>query len=72
MKHLFLLTAVLLGGIAGHPSSAQAQNYRWCSQYDNPSGAHSCAFSTRGQCRQTVSGIGGYCYRNPGYGRRRY
>ena len=33
-----------------------------------PTGVTSCSFNTYGQCMQTVSGIGGYCYRNPSYG----
>jgi Protein of unknown function (DUF3551) len=48
------------------PRSGEAAPYwPWCSQYDQPSFAHSCAFSSWEQCMETVRGIGGYCYTNP-------
>jgi hypothetical protein len=78
MKTLFVLPVLMLVGLVSHAPTAQAQGfgaYPWCSQYDGPSEARSCSFSTRGQCMQTVTGIGGYCYRNPDYGyarRRQY
>jgi Protein of unknown function (DUF3551) len=50
----------------------------WCAQYSNH-GATNCGFYSFEQCQATVSGIGGFCMRNPfsGYGsgrepRRRY
>jgi Protein of unknown function (DUF3551) len=36
----------------------------WCAQYSNH-GATNCGFYSFGQCRATVSGIGGFCMRNP-------
>jgi len=58
---LTLLTVALI-----QPRPAEAAPYwPWCSQYDRPSYAHSCAFSSWEQCMETVRGIGGYCYQNP-------
>jgi len=42
----------------------RAREYPWCSQRTDESRAHSCAFDTREQCMETMSGIGGYCYLN--------
>ncbi len=58
---LTLVTAVLI-----QPRPGEAAPYwPWCSQYDQPSFAHACAFSSYEQCMDTVRGIGGYCYTNP-------
>ena len=45
---------------AATPASAEVQ-YPWCAQYRKPLDAN------YQQCRETVSGIGGFCYRNPAY-----
>ncbi len=39
----------------------------WCAQYSTKGGARNCGFNTWEQCRATVSGVGGYCERNPMY-----
>ncbi len=44
-----------------------AQVYPWCAHLKLPGGATNCGFVTEAQCRVTVSGVGGYCYRNPWY-----
>ena len=50
------------------PATAQRLGqYPWCSRYAEPTGVTSCSFNTYGQCMQMVSGIDGYCYRNPSY-----
>ncbi len=36
----------------------------WCAQYSNH-GVTNCGFYSFEQCRATVSGIGGFCMRNP-------
>ncbi len=41
-----------------------AQNLPWCAIMDND-GSTQCNFYTQQQCRQTLSGIGGECIRNP-------
>jgi uncharacterized protein DUF3551 len=35
------------------------------------SGFESCGFTTMAQCRETVLGMGGWCYANPRYSVRR-
>lgn len=47
--------------------SASAQNYPWCAQYNLRGGATNCGFVSYAQCMATVSGIGGFCQRNPMY-----
>jgi hypothetical protein len=50
---------------------AAAQTYPWCAQYGSGifggDGGRNCGFSTLQQCQATVSGIGGFCERNPWY-----
>jgi uncharacterized protein DUF3551 len=46
---------------------AEAQNYPWCAQYGIRGGARNCGFVTYQQCMATISGLGGYCERNPMY-----
>ncbi len=41
----------------------------WCAQYGRDGGTN-CGFYSYEQCRATVSGTGGYCYRNPFRSRR--
>jgi hypothetical protein len=46
--------------------------YPWCAQYSGDGGGGTnCGFLTIEQCREDVSGIGGFCVRNqfynPGY-----
>jgi len=60
-----ILTAVLLLG----SGSSHADPYRWCAVYsggDN-GGGRNCGFVTLQQCRDTVSGIGGWCEPNGFY-----
>ena len=45
--------------------SERSPGYAWCA--DMPAGramATNCGFTTLAQCQATVSGLGGYCYRN--------
>lgn len=66
MTRLALAVVTLAAAALLQPRSADAMPYwPWCSQYDQPSYAHSCAFSSWDQCMATVRGIGGYCYANP-------
>ena len=63
-----LLSAlVIFVGTAAIGTPAQAQNYPWCAQYSGDGGATNCGFTTLEQCMATVSGIGGFCMRNPQY-----
>ena len=47
-------------------NAAQADPYRWCADYTvlGGIGARNCYFSTLGQCRAAVSGVGGMCVQN--------
>lgn len=50
--------------------TARAQiYYPWCAVYSGGmgGGGTNCGFSTIAQCQATVSGIGGFCQRNPFY-----
>jgi hypothetical protein len=72
MRILLLLGAVIVGA-AAMSLPANAQNYPWCAQYSGGGfGGRNCGFSTYRQCRETVSGIGGFCFRNNTYRPGRY
>jgi hypothetical protein len=63
------ILALLTGGAAietAVPARAEVQ-YPWCAEYSRRVGGTNCGFVNYQQCRETVSGIGGYCYRNPAY-----
>ncbi|MGE0676139.1 DUF3551 domain-containing protein [Pseudolabrys sp.] len=62
-----LAVAAVLPLMAASP--AAAQTYPWCSIYGGSSwsGAENCGFSTYRQCMENVSGVGGFCQRNPLY-----
>ena len=49
-----------LGGCANRP-----QHGAWCAVFNGDAGPTSCEFATWRQCQATVSGVGGYCARNP-------
>jgi hypothetical protein len=58
---LFALTfaALSLSTIGAHADGT------WCARYSVQGGASNCGFYSFQQCRATVSGIGGFCERNP-------
>ncbi len=63
-----LIIAAALLAAATHAASAQSPNsYPWCAKLITKTAATSCYYANRELCMQTVSGIGGYCYLNPGY-----
>lgn len=66
-----ILIAAAVAGAASLMSTgdAKAQYYPWCAFYSRGGGSN-CGFTTFAQCMATVSGIGGWCQRNPfiGYG----
>jgi hypothetical protein len=69
MKKLVLVFATLAAAATFVVPSAKAEaEYPWCAQYGRfGTEATNCGFSTRQQCLATISGIGGYCVRNPRY-----
>jgi hypothetical protein len=65
-----IVAFVFTAAFAGAPQTASAQPpsaYAWCAKYYTRGTPTSCYYASRGQCMATVSGIGGYCYLNPGY-----
>jgi hypothetical protein len=66
-----ILAALVLGAaVAGAPQTASAQSpysYPWCAKLYVRGTPTSCYYASREQCMATVSGVGGYCYLNPGY-----
>ena len=65
-KALLLLFGVFICGAFDTP--AQADPYRWCAEYaGRGGGGTNCYFMTLGQCRATISGVGGFCRPNQFY-----
>ena len=65
MRTLPFAFVVLAAAVAINvqPAAAQEHVYPWCAEmYD---GATECAFQTRQQCDEDVTGLGGFCYENP-------
>lgn len=54
--------ALWLGGCANRP-----QHQAWCTVFNGDSGVNDCGYATWQQCQATVSGVGGFCERNPHY-----
>jgi hypothetical protein len=72
MRMILITSAAVFLSITG----ARADG-TWCAHYSTPGGSTNCGFYSFAQCQATVSGIGGFCQRNPfsGYSaepRRRY
>jgi Protein of unknown function (DUF3551) len=62
-----LLAVALLAG-ASRTASAQSPNsYPWCARIVTRNAATSCYYKTKELCMLSVSGVGGYCFENPGY-----
>ena len=59
------LAALIVLGVT--PAKAEVE-YPWCALYGRfGTQATNCGFSTYQQCLATISGVGGYCARNPRY-----
>ncbi len=65
MRTTLLGFAALAALLAFDAAPANAQVYPWCANYGR--GGTNCYFANLWQCRQAVSGTGGYCSRNPFY-----
>jgi hypothetical protein len=65
-----ILSVVTLGAaLLGAATTASAQNaysHSWCSVNDID-GTKSCYFDSEQECRTTMRGIGGVCFRNQEY-----
>ncbi len=63
---IMLAAFAIAAGAFVTPADADVE-YPWCAQYRRAVGGTNCGFVTYQQCLETISGIGGYCYRNPAY-----
>ena len=64
------LVTLILAGLAATflSAAASADPYQWCAVYSGKGGsASNCGFVSLEQCRQTVTGIGGFCAVNQFY-----
>jgi Protein of unknown function (DUF3551) len=64
-----VLLAALALSVLSIPA-AHADPYRWCAHIRDLAGGevgNECYYYTLKQCRDTISGIGGYCEPNPFY-----
>jgi hypothetical protein len=59
-------------GSTAVPSTAHAQNAAFCAVAGGRDGYENCGYYTFNQCREAVSGVGGYCIRNPRHIERPY
>ncbi len=57
----------VLAGVAVFSVGAKAQSYPWCAVLSMGDAAYNCGFVSREQCMASLSGIGGFCERNPQY-----
>lgn len=65
MRKILLCTATL-GCLAAVTSPAKAVEWPWCAiLMDRDGSSTNCGFASREQCLTYLSGIGGYCQRNP-------
>jgi hypothetical protein len=73
MTKLLIGFAALAALTAFNAPSANAEvQYPWCAKYGRfGNAATNCGFTTLQQCQATVSGIGGFCERNPMYPARK-
>ena len=73
-RHIVLATVIIPGVLAQAPARAYEMPYDpypWCAVYGGRGGgASNCGFLTIQQCRDTVSGIGGFCAPNQFYNPR--
>jgi hypothetical protein len=63
MRHVLIAGALIVAALALAGSTAQAREYPWCARYGWTT--YNCGFDTYNQCLATISGVGGYCERNP-------
>ena len=70
MRHGLIAALAATAFIALAPApAAQAQDWPWCADLarDEGGGVTNCGFASWEQCQSYISGIGGWCYRNPHY-----
>lgn len=63
-----VLAIPVLAAMTLAATPAQADPYKWCAVYGGFGNTReSCYYMTLGQCRASVSGLGGYCKPSPWY-----
>lgn len=64
-----LAAAAVAAVAAAKPALAEEPDRPWCAELalGDDMGAENCGFHTLEQCREAVSGVGGYCKENPLY-----
>jgi Protein of unknown function (DUF3551) len=72
MRRLVIVLLFIAAALLGEGTAASAQSgrsYAFCAIYYgiDADGTPSCAFDTRAQCMETISGIGGFCIENEHY-----
>jgi hypothetical protein len=72
VRNLCGVAALLFVTVAAATQSAQAASAEptdWCALVQGPDGGYvSCGYSTRAQCLEALSGVGGICHENPAAG----
>jgi hypothetical protein len=63
MRRVIALTALVFAFVAAPAGVASARDYPWCAYHDWST--YNCGFVSFEQCLATISGIGGWCARNP-------
>ena len=63
MRSILLAAATAGAALVMTTTFAQAQYAPWCASYNR--GEINCGWYTYAQCLDNISGIGGWCYRNP-------
>jgi len=66
MRFLLLMLGII-AGTAWIGTPAQAQSYPWCAVLNMGDTSYNCGFDTEAQCKESVSGIGGFCEKNTQY-----
>lgn len=56
-------TAIAVFTFLSFDAGSDARAAGWCAYHD--SYTYTCGFGSLGQCRATISGIGGWCQRDP-------
>lgn len=62
MRWLIVVMAAA-GTLTLTSSPSEARTYPWCAYYNWHT--YNCGFVTQRQCLATISGVGGWCRRNP-------
>jgi hypothetical protein len=65
---LLALVSIVLMEVTDRALAQSPYSYPWCSRQTAGKGdTTTCYFTSYAQCMTTISGIGGWCYQNPGY-----